>query len=168
MGPGRDSPQPWVTTLGQQQHPTPPRGRLLGRHVARKGDVLQSIDSESGPPWESAGPLDIRSGPPGWSRTPTCTDRTPRMGSGPPPPPPYGVRTAHSGIPRPYLRPRRGSGADTCSVLLRCASDLSAYTPAPRSGGTPMLPRGILRGLSQRAEPSMTPLGYARHCIHYK
>jgi hypothetical protein len=34
-----------------------------------------------------------------WSRTPTCTDRTPRMGSGPPPPP-YGVRVAHSRVPR--------------------------------------------------------------------
>jgi hypothetical protein len=142
VGPGRDSPQPRVTTLGQQQHPTPPHGRLRGRHVARKGDVLQGIDSESGPPWESVGPPDIRSGPPGWSRTPTCMDRTPRMGSGPPL---YGVRTAHNGIRRPYLRPRRGSRADTCPVLLRCALDLSAYTPAPRSGGTPMLPHGILR-----------------------
>jgi hypothetical protein len=54
--------------------------------MAREGDVLQGIDSESGPPWESTGPLDIRSGPPGWSRTPMCTDRTPRMGSRPPPP----------------------------------------------------------------------------------
>jgi hypothetical protein len=142
VGPGRDSPQPRVTTLGQQQHPTPPRGRLRGRHVAREGDVLQGIDSESGPPWESAEPLDIQSGPPGWSRTPTCTDRTPRMGYGPPP---YGVRNAHSGVPRPYLRPRRGSGADTCPDLLWCAPDLSAYTPAPRLGGALMLPCGILR-----------------------
>jgi hypothetical protein len=66
------------------------------------------------------------------------------MGSEPPPPP-YWVRTAHSGVPRPYLRPRRGSEANTCLDLLWCAPDLSAYTPAPRSGGAPMLPRGILR-----------------------
>jgi hypothetical protein len=59
--------------------------------------------------------------------------------------PSYGVRTAHSGVPRPYLRPRRGSGADTCPGLLWCAPDLSAYTPAPRSGRAPMLPCGILR-----------------------
>jgi hypothetical protein len=32
-----------------------------------------------------------------------------------------------------------GSGADTCP-------DLSAYTPAPCSGGDPTLPRGILKG----------------------
>jgi hypothetical protein len=69
MGPGRDSPQPRVTTLGQQQHPTSPRGRLWGRHVAREGDVLQGIDSESGPPWEGAEPLDIWSGPSGWTKT---------------------------------------------------------------------------------------------------
>jgi hypothetical protein len=48
--PGRDSPQPRVTTLGQQQHPTPPRAWLWGRHMAREGDVLQGIDSEFGPP----------------------------------------------------------------------------------------------------------------------
>jgi hypothetical protein len=83
VGPGRDSPQPRVTTLGQQQRLTPPRGRLRGRHVARESDILQDVNSESGPPWESVGPLDIQSGPLRWSRTPTCTDRTPRMGSGP-------------------------------------------------------------------------------------
>jgi hypothetical protein len=33
-----------------------------------------------------------------WSRTPTCMDWTPRIGSGPPPP--YGVRAAQSRVPR--------------------------------------------------------------------
>jgi hypothetical protein len=84
VGLGHDSPQPRVTTLGQQQHLTPPCGRLRGRHVSRESDILQGINSESGLPWESAGPLDIQSRPPSWSRTPTCMDRTPRMGSGPP------------------------------------------------------------------------------------
>jgi hypothetical protein len=85
VGLDHDSPQPWATTLGQQQRLTPPRGRLRGHHVARESDILQGVNSESGPPWESVGPLDIQSGPPSWSRTPTCTDRTPpRMGSGPP------------------------------------------------------------------------------------
>jgi hypothetical protein len=27
--------------------------------VARESDILQGVYSESGPPWESAGPLDI-------------------------------------------------------------------------------------------------------------
>jgi hypothetical protein len=44
---------------GKQQHLTPPRGRLWGRHVARESDILQGINSGSGPLWESAGPLGI-------------------------------------------------------------------------------------------------------------
>jgi hypothetical protein len=64
VGPGRDSPQLRVTTLGQQEHPTPPRGWLRGHHVAREDDMLQGINSESGPPWGSAGPLYIHTGPP--------------------------------------------------------------------------------------------------------
>jgi hypothetical protein len=118
VGPDHDSPQPRATTLGQQQRLTPPRGRLRDRHVARESDILQGVNSEPGPPWESAGPLDIQSGPPSWSRTPTCTDRTPRMVSGPPR---MGSGPPTVGVPRPYLRHRRGSGADTCPNLLWCA-----------------------------------------------
>jgi hypothetical protein len=128
VGPNHDSAQPRTITLGQQQRLTPPRGRLRCRHVARESDILQGVNSESGPPWESAGPLDIQCGPPSWSRTPTCTDRTP-----------------HSRVPRPYLRPRRGYGADTCPDLLWCALDLFTYTLSPYSGGAPMVPRGVLR-----------------------
>jgi hypothetical protein len=80
MGPDHDLSQPRAITLDQQQRLTPPCGRLRCRHVARESDILQGINSESGPPWESAGPL---FGPPSWSRTPTCMDQTPRMGSGP-------------------------------------------------------------------------------------
>jgi hypothetical protein len=42
MGPDHGSPQPRATTLGQQQRPTPPRGRLRGRHVARE-DVSHPV-----------------------------------------------------------------------------------------------------------------------------
>jgi hypothetical protein len=59
VGPDHGSPQPRVTTLGQRQHPTPPRGQFQGRQVARKDDIPQGINSESGPPWESVGPLYI-------------------------------------------------------------------------------------------------------------
>jgi hypothetical protein len=65
MGPDHGSPQPRVTALGQQQQPTPPHGRLRGCHVAREDDILQGINSEYGPPWESVGPLYIQTGPPG-------------------------------------------------------------------------------------------------------
>jgi hypothetical protein len=84
VGLDHGSPQPRTTTLGQQKRITPPRGWLRGRHVARERNILQGVNSESGPPWESAGPLDIQSGPPSWSRSPTCTVRTPCMGSRPP------------------------------------------------------------------------------------
>jgi hypothetical protein len=69
------------------------------------------------------------------------------MGSGPPPPPvwgpdrpQWGPRLLGQNMLGPGIRLRRGSGADTCPGL-----DLSAYTPTPRSGGDPLLPRGILR-----------------------
>jgi hypothetical protein len=86
-------------------------------------------------PWLYSPDLQVGPGPPRLRTEPLEWDLYP----------PYGVRTAHSGVPIPYLRPRRGSGADTCLDLLLCAPDLSAYTPAPRSSGDPMLPRGILR-----------------------
>jgi hypothetical protein len=64
--------------------------------VAREDNIRQGINSGSGPPWESDGPLHIRTGPPGkvqdlqgykpdpWdgSRTPLC-----------------GVRATHSRVP---------------------------------------------------------------------
>jgi hypothetical protein len=64
VGPGHDSSQPWATTLGQQQRLTAPHRRVRGRHMSRESDILQDINSESGPPWKSARPLDIQSGPP--------------------------------------------------------------------------------------------------------
>jgi hypothetical protein len=33
--------------------------------MAREDDILQGINSGSGPPWESVGPLYIQTGPPG-------------------------------------------------------------------------------------------------------
>jgi hypothetical protein len=65
VGPDHGSPQARATTLGQRQHPTPPRGRFRGRHMAREDDILQDINSESGPPWKNVGPLYIQTGPPG-------------------------------------------------------------------------------------------------------
>jgi hypothetical protein len=94
VGPGRDSPQLRVATLGPQQGLTPSHGWVRNRHVPREGDILQDINSEPGPPWEGTGPLDIQSGPPSWSKTrpgPPCVltgplewDPDPHMGSGPP------------------------------------------------------------------------------------
>jgi hypothetical protein len=46
-----------------EQRPTPPRGRPQGRHVTRRGDILQDAISGSGPPRESTGPLYTQPGP---------------------------------------------------------------------------------------------------------
>jgi hypothetical protein len=64
VGPSHSSPQSQAAILGPQQRPTPPYGRVRSRHVSRGGGMLQSINSESGPPRESARPPDIQSGPP--------------------------------------------------------------------------------------------------------
>jgi hypothetical protein len=161
-----DSPQPQATTLGQQQHLTPPHGRLRGCHVSRKSDILQDINSESGPPWESAGPLDIQSGPPSLVQDPHVYGpdpwngiRTPpRMGSGPPTVGSQGSRTEHT---RALIRAQVGvrcrhvSGPiriHSCSPLRRRPDAATWHTT---------------RGISQQAEPSMMPLGYTRLRIHY-
>jgi hypothetical protein len=169
VGPGHDSPQPRATTLGQQQRLTPPHRRVRGRHVSRESDILQGINSESGPPWESVGPLYIRSKPPSltWPRTSMCTDRTPGMGSGPPPPrmglgpPPVGCQGPRIEHTRALIRAqvevrcRHVSGPvriHSCSPLRRRPDAATWHTTC---------------GISQWAEPGMTPLGYARLCIHY-
>jgi hypothetical protein len=84
VGPGRDSPQLRVTTLGLEQHSTPPRGWLRGHHMAREDDTLQGINSESGPHGKVQNPCVYRPGLRVRSRTSTGANRTPRMGSGPP------------------------------------------------------------------------------------
>jgi hypothetical protein len=95
VGPSHGSPQSQAAILSSQQRPTPPHGRVRSRHVSREGGILQSINSESRPPRESAGPPDIQSGPSRLVPDPTCASRTPGTGSGPPPP--YRVRAAHRG-----------------------------------------------------------------------
>jgi hypothetical protein len=97
---GHDSPQPRATTLGQQQRLTPPHGRVRGRHVSRESDVLQGINSESGPPWESAGPLYIRSRPTSLAQDlHVCEPGPLEWDPEPAPPPPCGVQAAHRGVP---------------------------------------------------------------------
>jgi hypothetical protein len=68
--------------------------------MSRESDILQDVNSESGPPWESVGPLDIQSGPPSLVQDPHVYGPDPWNGIRPPPPPPYGVRAAHSRVSR--------------------------------------------------------------------
>jgi hypothetical protein len=167
VGPGHGSPQSRATTLGPRQRPTPSHGRVWSRHVSRKGGILQGVNSEFEPPRESAGPLYIQSGPPrlvldpriysldlqGWSRTSTCASRTPGMGSGPPrmvsvPPTrrSQGPRTEHTrALNWTGLELDPGGGPVSTRVQTQSGADLFAYTSAPRPGGDPMMPRGLLR-----------------------
>jgi hypothetical protein len=88
VGPSHDSPQPRTTTLGPQQRLTPPHGRVQSCHVSREIDRPQGLNSESGPPWESAGPLDIQSGPPRLVQDHHVCKPDPYNGIRTPPPPP--------------------------------------------------------------------------------
>jgi hypothetical protein len=57
-----------------------------------------------------------------------------RVGSGPLT---AGSRDSETKNTQALIKARRGSGADTCP-------DHTVYASAPRSGGDPMLPRGLL------------------------
>jgi hypothetical protein len=75
------------------------------------------------------------------SRTSTGANLTPRMGSGPlcvgSGPLTTGSRDSGTKNTQTLIKTRQGSGADTCP-------DHTVYASAPRSGGDPMLPRGLL------------------------
>jgi hypothetical protein len=107
-----------------------------------------------------------------WSRTSTCANRTPGMGSGqpcmgsgPPKVGSQGSRTEHTGA---LIRTRAGV---QCRHMFR--PDLVGSGPYHIHSCTPPRRRPdaatwpTARGVSQQAEPSMKPLGYARLCIHY-
>jgi hypothetical protein len=109
VGPGHDSPQPRATTLVQQHPLTPPHGgsgaaTCLEKVIYSKASTV-SLDPHGkvSDPWIYSLNLQV------WSRTPTCTDQTPRMGSGPPS---YGVRAADSRVPR--FQDRALSGLNLC------------------------------------------------------
>jgi hypothetical protein len=69
------------------------------------------------------------------------SNRTPRMGFEPlyvgSGPLTAGSQDSGAKNTQALIKARRGSGADTCP-------DHTVYASAPRSGGDPMLPRGLL------------------------
>jgi hypothetical protein len=96
VGPGHDSPKPWATTLGQQQHLTPPRGWLWAATCSEK--VIYSKASTVSPDPHGKVPdhwiysLDLQVGP-----------GPPRVRIGPlelDPNPLYGVQAGHSRVLR--------------------------------------------------------------------
>jgi hypothetical protein len=123
--------------------------------MAREDNILQGINSGSGPHGKVLDPCICR--PDLWirPRTSTGADWTPRMGSGPlrvgSGPLTVGSRDSGTKNTQTLIKAKQGSGADTCP-------DRIVYASAPRSGGVPMLPRGLLLDVSQRAEPDVRPL----------
>jgi hypothetical protein len=83
-GPSHDSPQSQAAILGPQQRPTPPHERVRSRHMSREGGILQSINSESGPPRESARPPNVQFGCPRLVLDRRYTVRTPKVDPRPP------------------------------------------------------------------------------------
>jgi hypothetical protein len=114
--------------------PGPPRGQ-------KKDDVTQDISSGSGLPWESVGPLCVRTGPPAKVQNRHKHAWTPGRAPGPPwaGSEPLAARSQGSGAKgtQALVKVRQGSGADTCP-------DHTAYASVPHSGGDPILPRGLL------------------------
>jgi hypothetical protein len=108
-----------VPTRGKQ-HPTPPRGRLRSRHVAREDDILQDINSGSGPPWESVGPLYVRTGPTGKVQNLHGRAPDPWDGSWTPL---CGVRATHSKVPRFWDKEYRGLNQGQAGVRSRHVSE---------------------------------------------
>jgi hypothetical protein len=119
----------------------PTTRRLQGHHVAREDNILQGINGGSGPHGKVSDPCisgpDLRAG----SRTSAGIDQTPGTGLGPLyvgyGPPSAGSRDSGTKNTQALIKTKRGSGADTCQ-------DHTMYTSAPRSGGDPMQPRGLL------------------------
>jgi hypothetical protein len=125
--------------------------------VAREDNILHGINSGSGPPWESAGPLHIQTGPLGkvqdlherkpdpWdgSRTPLCR-----------------VWAAHGRVPGFWYKEYSGLNQGQAGVRRRHVSRpyrVRLCFPLRRSPDAATWPTA--RDVSQRAEPDVWPLG---------
>jgi hypothetical protein len=139
--------------------------------MSRESDILQDINSESRPPWESTEPLDIQSGPLRLVQDlhvckpdPWNGIRTPRMGSGPPTMGSQGPRTEHTQAlnrTQAGVRCRHVSGPSLVG-----SGPVRIYSCSPLRRRPYAATWHTARGLSQRAEPSMTRLGHA--CIRIR
>jgi hypothetical protein len=119
-------------------------------------------------------------------RTPGYTVQTSKVGPGPPRvqagpwngirTPWYGVQAAHNGVPRFQDRTYSDLEQDP-DVGVQCrhvsgpslvgSGPVRTYSCSPLKRGPVAAAWHTARDLSQRAEPRMTPLGYARLRIHY-
>jgi hypothetical protein len=118
------------------------------------GYTVQTSKVGLGPPRVQAAPLEWDSDPP-----------PPRMGSGPPTMGSQGLRTKHTRAlnrTQAGVRCRHVSGP---SLVGSRPVRIYSYSPLRRRPDATTWHTAC--GLSQWVEPSMTPLGYARLCIHY-
>jgi hypothetical protein len=107
-----------------------------------------------------------------WSRTSTCANRTPGMGSGPPcmgsGPPTMGSQGSRIEHTRALIRTQAGVRCRHVSRPDLVGSrpyHIHFCSPPRRRPDAAMWPTA--RGVSQQAELGMKPLGYERLCIHY-
>jgi hypothetical protein len=107
-----------------------------------------------------------------WSRTSTCANRTPGMGSGPPcmgsEPPTVGSQGSRTEHTRALIRTQAGVRRRHVSSPDLVGSGpyhIHSCSPPRRRPDATTWPTA--RGICQQAEPGMKPLGYARLCIHY-
>jgi hypothetical protein len=114
-----------------EQHPTPSHERSQGRHVTRRGDILQDAISRSGPPRESTGPLYTQPGPPSTVRDSQVSKPDPLGGIRTPL---SEVRATYSKVPEQrILWPRSWTGKGPVLTRVRtstCALPLPAQEEA--------------------------------------
>jgi hypothetical protein len=124
--------------------------------VAREDDILQGINSGSGPPWESVGPLYIQTGPP--SKLQDLHGRKPDPWDGLPTPL-CGVRATHSRVPGFWDKEYPGLNQGQAGVQSRHVSGpyhIRFCSPLRRSPDAATW-RGA-RDVCQWAEPDIRPL----------
>jgi hypothetical protein len=142
---------------------TPPRGRFQGRHMAREDNILQGINGGSGPPWESARPQHIRTGPPGRVRDLRGYGPDPRDGSWTSL---CRVRATLSRVPgfwdKEYLGLNQGQ-AGVRSQHVSGPYHVHLCSPLRRRPDAATWPTA--HDVSQRAEPNIRPLA-VRRCIY--
>jgi hypothetical protein len=127
--------------------------------MAREDKILQGINSGSGPPWESAGPLHIWTGSPskvqdlhGYKPDPWDGSRTPLCG----------VRATHGRVPGLWDKECLDLNQDQAGVRSR-----HVFGPCRVRFGSPLRWRPdaatwpTARDVSQRVEPDVRPLGRA-------
>jgi hypothetical protein len=137
----------------------PTTRRLQGHHVAREDNILQGINGGSGPPWESFGPLHIRTGPPGRIQDLRGYRSDPRDGSQTSL---CRVRATLSRVPGFWDKEYPGLNQDQAGVRSRHVSGpyhVHFYSPLRRRPDAATWPTA--HDVSQRAEPDVRLLGRA-------